>query len=152
MSCSLMSQLQESQHQKVSIPKCADMFKMECVCKNAVCETGDKTLWNLWHVSWTHSHILFMLIINHKVYSHHKHRRGRVQKIHGSSLPQVSVFLKREVCYSGFLTCAMPGNELGKVSSQKLKVWRDHCSRNYERDSSPSFSDRESSVLVLWLP
>lgn len=53
--------------------------------------------WNLWHIPWAHSHILFMLIINHKVYSHHKHRRGRVQKIDGSSLPQVSVFLEGEV-------------------------------------------------------
>lgn len=84
-----------------------------------------------------------MLIINHKVYSHHKHRRGRVQKIDGSSLPQVSIFLKGEVCYLGFLTCVMPRNEMGEAFSQKVKVWQDNCARSDERDGLLSFLDRE---------
>lgn len=94
MSCSLMSHLREGQHWKVSIPKCADTFKMECAfARTPGCETRDKTLWNLWLISWAHSHILFMLIINCLVYSHHKQGRGRVQKNTGSSLPQGGKFV-----------------------------------------------------------
>ena len=135
-----MSHLWDDQHQNISIPKYVDMFKMEHeFARTFTGETREKKNWKLWLISWAHSYILLMFIINCKVYSHHKHGKDRVQKNAVSSLRRGSVFLRGEVCYSVFLTCALPGNEMGNGFPQNLRAWQDHCNKNDERDKSLSF-------------